>query len=139
MMDYGVAPLRVDQIERALVLVRAVAPNFSADLWQALARSRPQWQTMAVSDLAGYIRGVALFTIGRHPVCRCLIDVPLFVVGSAVNEHEIAARLFDSLKRSALTHGCEYMRIWGSPPETFLGFNRSVPYERWDHGLMHPL
>lgn len=139
MMDYVVGPIGEDKALRAFVLVQSVAPKMTARIWQSITNAVETWQTLTVTDRAGYIRGIAVFTIGRHPILGSLCDIPILVVGSAANEREIASHLFNGLKLEAVAHACTLMRIWNTPPPELTGLHYDIQLQRWDHGLMYPL
>jgi hypothetical protein len=135
--DYSVGTLRPGLAVPAYALVQAVAPSFAATDWEAVVNATERWRCVVIEDCAGYVRGLSVFSVRRHPTGGMLMDIPFFVIGSAVNDSEIAERLFANLRTRAA--GCQFMRFWSSPPGNMDALEDEALFRRWDHGLMYRL
>lgn len=133
-LGYCVRPLHMDDALRAYSLIHVAAPCFSADDWAQVVASADRWTLVSLKDPAGYVRGLAVYRIGPHPVAGRLIDIPIFLVASVVNDVTIADLLFTWLRRRSA--GCDFMRIWGRFPSDFAEMENEVRFCRWDHGLI---
>jgi hypothetical protein len=80
------------------------------------------------------VRGLAAYRIGTHPIAGRLMDVPIFVAASVIDDVAIADVLFTSLRRRSV--GCDFMRLWGRFPSSFAEMENEDRFHRWDHGLM---
>ncbi|MBB6303770.1 hypothetical protein [Rhizobium leucaenae] len=94
------------------------------------------WHIVVATDTAGYVRGLTLSSTGKHPVAGKLLDVPVFAVGSAVDDTSIAERLFSEARRRAIVSKSRFMRIWAPAPTTFEHLYDLQHYNNWNHGLM---
>ncbi|MGO7374966.1 hypothetical protein ACC764_13830 [Rhizobium ruizarguesonis] len=131
---YRVHLLHTDDAPRAYGLIQVAAPCFSADDWAEVVASADRWTLVSLKDPAGYVRGLAAYRIGTHPIARRLMDVPIFVAASVIDDVAIADVLFTSLRRRSA--GCDFMRLWGQFPSDFAEMEDEDKFCRWDHGLM---
>ncbi|MGO6732741.1 hypothetical protein ELI49_34965 [Rhizobium ruizarguesonis] len=131
---YRVHLLHTDDAPRAYGLIQVAAPCFSADDWGEVVASADRWTLVSLKDPAGYVRGLAAYRIGTHPIARRLMDVPIFVAASVIDDVAIADVLFTSLRRRSA--GCDFMRLWGQFPSDFAEMEDEDKFCRWDHGLM---
>ncbi|TAZ94569.1 hypothetical protein ELH67_08370 [Rhizobium ruizarguesonis] len=131
---YRVHLLHTDDAPRAYGLIQVAAPCFSADDWAEVVASADRWTLVSLKDPAGYVRGLAAYRIGTHPIARRLMDVPIFVAASVIDDVAIADVLFTSLRRRSA--GCDFMRLWGRFPSDFAEMEDEDKFCRWDHGLM---
>ncbi|MBB3355723.1 hypothetical protein FHT70_005689 [Rhizobium sp. BK049] len=131
---YYVRLLDMNDALQAYSLIQVAAPCFSAENWAQVVTSADRWTLVSLEDPAGYVRGLAVYRIGAHPIAGRLMDIPIFVAASVIDEVTIADVLFTSLKtRSA---GCSFMRFWGRFPSDFAEMENVDRFLRWDHGLM---
>lgn len=131
---YRVHLLHTDDALRAYSLIEVVAPCFSVDDWAQVVASADRWTLVSLKDPAGYVRGLAASRIGIHPIAGLLMDVPIFVAASVIDDVTIADVLFTSLRRRSV--GCDFMRLWGVFPRDFKEMENEDRFCRWDHGLM---
>lgn len=131
---YRVRLLHTDDALRAYSLIQMAAPCISADDWAQVVASTDRWSLVSLKDPAGYVRGLAAYRIGIHPIAGRLMDVPIFVVASVIDDVTIADVLFTSLRRRSV--GCDFMRLWRRPPSDFAEMENEDRFCRWDHGLM---
>lgn len=132
--EYCVRPLHMDDALRAYSLIQVAAPCFSADDWAQVVASTDRWTLVAVKDPQGYMRGLAVYRIGTHPIAGRLMDIPIFAVASVIDDVTIANLLFTSLRRRSA--GCDFMRFWAQFPGDFSEIESEDRFRRWDHGLM---
>ncbi|EJC75153.1 hypothetical protein Rleg10DRAFT_3725 [Rhizobium leguminosarum bv. trifolii WSM2012] len=131
---YCVRLLHMDDALHAYSLIQVAAPSFSAENWAQVVTSADRWTLLSLEDPAGYVRGLAVYRIGTHPIAGRLMDIPIFLPASVIDDVTIADVLFTSLrKRSA---GCSFMRFWGRFPSDFAEMENEDRFRRWDHGLM---
>ncbi|WP_148195196.1 hypothetical protein [Hyphomicrobiales bacterium] len=119
---------------QAFGLVQILVPDFPPAQWAQLVRDISRWSILVLEDRAGYVRGLATYRIGTHAIAGRLLDVPMFIVGSAVDDDAIADAIFRSLRRRSA--GCDYIRIWNVLPKNRAELDDEVRFSRWDHGLM---
>ncbi|NEJ74731.1 hypothetical protein GR197_30110 [Rhizobium phaseoli] len=131
---YRVHLLHTDDAPRAYSLIQVAAPCFSADDWAEVVASADRWTLVSLKDPAGYVRGLAAYRIGTHPIAGRLMDVPIFVAASVIDDVTVADVLFTSLRRRSA--GCDFMRLWGRFPSDFAEMEDEDKFCRWDHGLM---
>ncbi|MGO7956949.1 hypothetical protein [Rhizobium leguminosarum] len=129
--------VRLPHLDDALIaysLIQVAAPCFSADDWAQVVASADRWKLVSLKDPAGYVRGMAVYRIGTHPIAGRLMDIPLFVAASVIEDVTITDVLFTSLRRRSA--GCDYMRFWGRFPSDLTEMENEDKFLRWDHGLM---
>lgn len=131
---YRVHVLQFDKTLQAYSLVHLMEPAFRADQWAELVASVQQWVVLSVEDPAGYIRGLAAYRTGRHPLVGCLMDVPIFIVASVIDDVAIAEKMFVALR--AASGECVYMRVWTNLPRNLAEMNDEAKFLRWNHGMM---
>ncbi|MGO8595563.1 hypothetical protein ACDA55_07545 [Rhizobium ruizarguesonis] len=131
---YHVRLLHTDDALHAYSLIQVAAPCFSADDWAQVVASADRWTLVSLKDPAGYVRGLAAYRIGTHRIAGRLLDVPIFVAASVIDDVAIADVLFTSLRRRSV--GCDFMRLWGRFPSSFAEMKNEDRFHRWDHGLM---
>ncbi|MGO7632908.1 hypothetical protein AB9F42_04020 [Rhizobium leguminosarum] len=131
---YCVRLLHLDDALIAYSLIQVAAPCFSADDWAQVVASADRWKLVSLKDPAGYVRGMAVYRIGTHPIAGRLMDIPLFVAASVIEDVTITDVLFTSLRRRSA--GCDYMRFWGRFPSDLTEMENEDKFLRWDHGLM---
>ncbi|MGO8022897.1 hypothetical protein [Rhizobium leguminosarum] len=131
---YWVRLLHLDDALIAYSLIQVAAPCFSADDWAQVVASADRWKLVSLKDPAGYVRGMAVYRIGTHPIAGRLMDIPLFIAASVIEDVTITDVLFTSLRRRSA--GCDYMRFWGRFPSDLTEMENEDKFLRWDHGLM---
>jgi hypothetical protein len=133
--DYVVGELLRDDELAAFALICSVAPAFEEKDWAALCDDTRNWHCISASDLAGRVRGLAVFRLRMHPEAGLLMDVPIFIALSAADHHGIAESLFSSLEAQATA--CRFMRVWTNLPGNLQELEDPVLFRRWDHGLIY--
>jgi len=133
--DYVVGELHRDNELAAFALVCSVAPTFDEKDWAAVFDNTRAWRCISASDLAGRVRGLAVFRLLMHPEVGLLMDVPIFIALSAADHHEIAERLFSWLEAQATA--CQFMRVWNNLPGSLAELEDPDLFRRWDHGLIY--
>ncbi|WP_064695766.1 hypothetical protein [Rhizobium aegyptiacum] len=133
-LGYCVRLLHMDDALHAYSLIQVVAPCFSAENWARVVTSADRWTLVSLEDPAGYVRGVAVYRIGAHPIAGQLMDIPIFVAASVIDDVTIAEVLFTSLRKRST--GCNFMRVWGRFPSDFAEMENQDRFRQWDHGLM---
>lgn len=133
--DYVVGELASDQRQAAYALVCSVAPTFAESDWDALFDSSRKWNCAGASDLAGRVRGLAVFRFLMHPDAGFLMDVPIFIALSSANHQAVAEALFSSLSGQAAA--CRFMRVWSNLPGSLEQLEDIHLFRRWDHGLIY--
>lgn len=131
---YCVRLLHMDDALHAYSLIQVAAPCFSAVDWAEVVASADRWTLVTLKDPAGYVRGLAVYRIGPHPIAGRLMDVPIFVAASVIDDVTIADVLFTSLRRRSA--GCNFMRFWARCPSDLTEMENEDRFRRWDHGLM---
>jgi hypothetical protein len=129
--------MRIGQIVHIFAFLRTFSPEISVERWQVIA-SRG-YGTMVVTDTAGYVRGLAFSIVRTHPIAHKLLDVPILIVGSVMDEKSIAELLFREARRRAIIQRCDFMRIWTWSPDIIDRLDDFSYCNRWDHGLMYCL
>ena len=133
--DYIIGELRRDQALSAFALVCSVSPSFDERDWSALFDKSRNWCCIGASDLAGRVRGLAVFKLRTHPQAGWIMDVPIFIALSAADHHQVAESLFSSLELQASS--CQFMRVWNDLPRSLEELEDSELFRRWDHGLIY--
>ncbi|WP_025661462.1 hypothetical protein [Rhizobium sp. IBUN] len=133
--DYVVGELRRDDELAAFALVCSVAPTFGEKDWAAVFDDSRNWRCISASDLAGRVRGLAVFRLRMHPEAGLLMDVPIFIALSAADHHQIAESLFLSLEAQATA--CQFMRVWTNLPGSLQELEDPDLFRRWDHGVIY--
>lgn len=131
---YCARQLHPDDALIAYSLIQVATPCFSADDWTKVVANAERWTLVSLTDSAGYVRGLAAYRIGAHPIAGRLMDIPLFVAASVIDDMTIADLLFTSLRRRSV--GCAFMRLWARFPCDFAEMENEDRFRRWDHGLM---
>lgn len=125
------------QVVLARALVELVVPGTSEREWAALVASR--WNVAVATDGSGYIKGLSISGISKHPTAGMLVDVPMFVTGSVVGQRSIARAMFKDLVAKARQMGCGMIRFWTTGADTLSLLEDSSFAKRWDHGLAYPV
>ncbi|MBX4968339.1 hypothetical protein [Rhizobium binae] len=94
---------------------------------------------IVATDINDHIRGLCYTRIEEHLTAGRLFDVPIFIVVSLLQEQEIAAKLFDVMRKRALHAQCNYLRVWALRPENWSLLDNDEFRHRWDHGTIFPL
>ncbi|WP_160003227.1 hypothetical protein [Rhizobium sp. 18055] len=131
---YRVHPLRLDKALQAYSLIHLAEPHFRADEWAELVASAHRWLIISLEDATGYVRGLAAYRIEKHPVAGELMDVPIFLAASVIDDVAIAEKMFAALRKKSAE--CRYMRVWTNLPRNFAEMENEDKFLRWDHGLM---
>lgn len=121
---YHVAQIRPDQFDRAYVLIQALAPALDLEAWrracrESLSHHRSDHQSLVpgsdrvivAANALGHIHGLCIATPLTQGGKR-LLDVPIFVALSAMDEFGVAGEMMNYLKSMAATEACEMVRIW---------------------------
>lgn len=133
--DYIVGELLRDHELAAFAVICSVAPAFEERDWVALCYDTQNWHRISAIDLAGRVRGLAVFRLRMHPEAGLLMDVPIFISLSAADEQGIAQSLFSWLDAQA--NACQFMRIWTNPPGSLQELEDPDLFRRWDHGVIY--
>jgi hypothetical protein len=135
---FHIGLLRTDQIERAYVVINAAIPDLSYDAWRAVVDDPVHRREFVVAtDTQGYVRGLCLARVEDHPVAGRILDVPIFIVTSLLNEGEIAGALFNVFRRRAIDARCSHLRFWTLTPDNWDRLSDDTFRNRWDHGLIY--
>lgn len=133
-----IGPLQADQIERAYIVIQASMPTLPHSSWHAAVGDSFQRRRFSVAaDVNGYVRGLCLARTEQHPTAGRLLDVPIFIIISPIEEDRIAEELFEHIKRQAIANRCSYLRFWTMTPDNWKRFDDTAFKNRWDHGLMY--
>ncbi|MGO4440357.1 hypothetical protein [Rhizobium sp. RAF56] len=133
--DYLVENLSRQKALSGYALLHAVEPAFPPQDWAAILAPESQWTCIAAEDPGDYIRGLVVYRVGKHPLVGALMDVPIFIAASVVDDAKIAELLFSSLRKKALR--CNYLRVWSEVPKSLVHINDEYVFSGWDHGLMY--
>ncbi len=137
---YEIGPLQANQIERAYVVVQAAMPGLAWDRWRATVGSVFERHRFTVAtDPNGYVRGLCLARMFEHPIAGRVLDIPIFIVISPIDEDRIAQDLFALMKRRAVSSHCSHMRFWTLASENWEHLTDEAFRNRWDHGLVYRL
>lgn len=137
---FHIGLLRTDQIERAYVVIQAAMPALSFDAWRAVVDDPfHRGEFVVATDMQEYVRGLCLARIENHLIAGRLLDVPIFIVASLVDEDGIAEALFNFLRRRAIDARCSHLRLWTLRPDNWDRLSDDVFRNRWDHGLIYRL
>jgi hypothetical protein len=135
--DIVVRKLQPHQVHRARALVHLIAPETTDLEWKKVVVDL--WSVAAATDHLGYVRGLAVSQAIQHPVVGMLLDVPILVAGSVVNDRDVARALFFDTRLRARRAGCTVIRFWTTGGDTLALMNDRDFFERWDHGLRYPV
>lgn len=131
---YRISPLPLGADLQAYCLVQMATPDFPTNDWAEIAGKTSRWTILSLEDAAGYIRGLVVYRVAQHATAGELLDVPIFLAASTIDDDTIAEIMFTMLrKRSA---GCDYMRVWTDQPRDLAEMEDENKFSRWDHGLM---
>lgn len=133
--NYVICELQPDNALSAFALVCSVAPTFEEKDWHGLFDGSRRWRCIGASDLAGRVRGLAVFRFLMHPEVGWLMDVPIFIALSAADHNHLAESLFASLEVQA--SACQFMRVWNKLPESLEELEGPELFRRWNHGLIY--
>ncbi len=133
--EYLVGELQRESRLAAYALVRSIAPTFAEADWHALSDGSRPWRMISVRDVAGRVRGLAVYSLRMHPRAGLLLDVPIFIALSAVGHQEIARSLFTCLIAEASP--CHFLRVWNDFPNNLKQMEDTRFFRRWDHGLIY--
>lgn len=121
---YRVGAMNPDDVDSTFALVHLVRPDlgledwrgFSASALSSMAARDPTASSVVVArNPNGYISGIAVSAMRPDPLYEWLLDVPVFLVVSAFDDHGVAAELLAYLRETAIRRHCHAMRF--SPPE----------------------
>lgn len=135
---FEIGPLQADQIERAYVVIQAAMPALPYSSWHdAVGDPYHRRRFVAAADVNGYVRGLYLARTEEHPIAGRLLDVPIFIVISPIEEERIAEELFEHIECRAIASGCKYLRFWAVTSDNWKRLADPAFKNRWDHGLMY--
>lgn len=133
--DYRIEALAQQKALSAFALLHAVEPSFPVEDWDALAAPGSRWTCVVAQDRQGYVRGLAVYRMRKHPVAGDLMDVPIFIAASVVDDAGIAEQAFEWLRNRASR--CNYIRVWSAIPKALAYMQDEATFTRWDHGLIY--
>ena len=136
--DYALGPIRTGQIVPAFALLRAFNSQMNIERWQDIT-GQGRWTIIVATDCVGYVRGMTLSSACMHPIAHRLMEIPILIAGSVLDEKTIADLLFREAKRRAIVLRCNFMRIWTWSPDISDRLDDLPFYQRWNHGVMHCL
>ena len=127
MSAYTVKRITPKQSLRSYALVRLIDPSIGVDDWlryvrAVLMRRRlkapPGDDIVVAADALGYVRGLALTLERSDPDCGRVLDVPVFLVASAVDERGVREELLRHLRDKGLASGCQCVRLLTRTPRS---------------------
>jgi hypothetical protein len=134
---YCLDTLRPHQVERAYLLMHAVARDLTlADWRRTVASLFRREEIVTATNPTGVVQGVCIFRIREHVTAGRLLDIPFLVATSAGDQEGVAAVLFGYLKDRARTDGCGSIRVWSLAADNWQRMRDAAYIERWDHGVM---
>lgn len=144
---YKVDRIRAGQIDAAFLLVQPVAPAFDLDEWRSFCREslahgfHPAGKDdiVVATNRPGYVQGVSVGAVRRHPVHGRILDVSLFVVMSAADEAGVAGELGRYLKALARSEACGAIRIGAAGSDNWIRHLGEDERLQADPGLLVPL
>lgn len=116
---YTTAPITAEQVDAAYLLVGRLAPLLDIACWRSYCdevrtgagkAGRRQAIIVAKNPL-GYLQGLCVHAVARHPVQGAILDVPVFVVASAADEVGVTAALLCDLCSAAGRLDCAAIRL----------------------------
>lgn len=135
---FEIGPLQADQVERAYVVIQAAMPTLPYSSWDAAVGDPSQRRRFFVAaDPNGYVRGLYLARAEEHPIAGRLLDVPIFIVISPIEEERIAEKLFEHIECRAIANRCNYLRFWAVTADNWKRLADPAFRNRWDHGLIY--
>jgi hypothetical protein len=150
-MSYIVESIGPRTIDPAYPLARASGCALTLREWQALcqglilapARGESVGDTkraLVARDPQGYVRGLCIYSTGEHSPYGPLLDVPIFVVISAVDPHGVTGQLVRALRSECERSGCSGLRLWPMRPDAWRSRQSLDAVGRTDHKLfLRPL
>jgi hypothetical protein len=134
---YCIDTLRPHQVERAYLLMHAVARDLTLADWQhAVGSLFRREEIVTATNPIGVVQGLCIYRIREHVTAGRLLDIPFLVATSAGDQEGVAAVLFRYLKERARTDGCGSIRVWSLTADNWRRMQDAAFIERWDHGVM---
>jgi hypothetical protein len=141
---YAIGRIKPHQIEQAYLLVQPVAESLDLATWRtfchdALGRQLEplgrQEDVIVATDPLGYVRGLCIVRLVKHPAYGRMLDVPIFVAASAVDDAGVSAELLRYLKTRGVIEGCRGIYIWTLGDDNWNKLSHDS-HEHWDHGTL---
>lgn len=116
---YATAPITAEQVDAAYLLVGPLAPLADIERWRSyceetrsgVGTATRHQEIVVATNPRGYLQGLCVHAVVRHPVQGAILDVPVFVVASAADEMGVAAALLCDLCVVAGRSDCAAIRI----------------------------
>jgi hypothetical protein len=116
---YKIAPITAAQVDAGYLLVSPLDRGLDVARWRSYCgevASGPgaevgRQQIVVATNPRGYVQGLCVHAVVKHPVQGAILDVPVFVVASAADELGVAAALFGELCAVAERLDCAAIRI----------------------------
>ena len=150
-MSYIVEPIGPRTIDRAYPLARACGWPLTLLEWQAFCRSLRSatardeavgdgGRALVARNAQGYVKGLCIYSTRDDSPHGRLLDVPIFVVVSAVDPQSVAAQLVGALRSECERSECSGIRFWPMRPDAWMGQQSPEAVGRTDHQLfLRPL
>lgn len=141
---YRVGRITSGQIDAAYLLVNLVAPTLEPEVWRTSCldtikrkdRKTDQDEIVVAVNPLGYIQGLCVYAIRRHPAHGRILDVSIFVVTSAADEAGVAIDLLGYLRQRARLEACVVIRIWTLGRDNWSRHLKQTEIDRSDHGVL---
>ncbi|POR47128.1 hypothetical protein [Bosea psychrotolerans] len=141
---YKIGQIADEEIDRAYLLVGLVAPRLALEEWRALCFDALTRKRLAIAqddivvavNPVGYVQGVCVYAVRKHPSHDRILDVSIFVVTSAADEAGVASELLDHLRVLARREACQAIRIWTLGQDNWNRHLREGEINRSDHGVL---
>lgn len=125
---YTVGPITAENIDKAFALVRLALPELMLDGWRrvcaAALRAGDLCSTgsriLVATDPRGYVRGLCNLAIPDRHAPQPSLDVPVLLVGSALDAAGVAGDLADALIGLCRKHRCARLAVVLPEGETTL-------------------
>lgn len=116
---YTTAPITAEQVDTAYLIVGRLAPLLGIECWRGycdeilsgVGRSGRRQAIIVATNPLGYLQGLCVHSLARHPVQGAILDVSVFVVATAADELGVTAALLSALSSVAGRLDCATIRI----------------------------
>jgi hypothetical protein len=148
--SYAVGAIRNQDVDRAYTLLAAVTEAPSLANWRAFCREAMsnsidndtgvrQENIVIVTASREYVRGLCIYCIRDHWFYGRLLDVPIFVVGSAADAEGVTLELLRFLEDISLEQRCEAARFWVMGADAWHRHVSQGAVLANDHGILLPI
>jgi len=148
---YLVEPIAPQTVDRAYALAKACGCALTLREWrlfcQALVPASAWDETagerdhaLTARDVRGYVKGLCVYSIANDPSYGRLLDVPIFVVGSAADSQGVTRELVGALRSECGGTACSGIRFWPLAHDAWMRRRRRQAFGRRDQTLfLRPL